>query len=291
MAANARQLKRRINSAKNIAQITKAMEMVAASKMKKAQAQALASRAYARALQASLSKIAANTPETLHPLLRHSTTGKTALVIIATDKGLCGPLNSTIFRFVTQWHQQAENPTYIPVGRKAVAFCQRLGLPIFAQFTDLPDHLSAGETLPLSTLLQDNFLSASISRAEFVYMDFVNTLSQKLRAIQLLPIALDTLADITDLPQQVQLTKEYTFEPSPKQILDQLLPYYIENTIYQILLESKASEHSARMVTMKNASQNAKDLMGDLKLSYNRSRQAAITAEIQEIATAAMTLS
>lgn len=285
MADNTRQLKRRIKSAQNTSQITKAMEMVAASKMRKAQTQALASRAYSRALQQSLQKIAAYSDHTLHPFLQDHGFGQKAVVLVSTDKGLCGSLNTHLFKAATQWLTGQDDAAVIAVGKKAIHFARKLGLNLYAQFSELPDQLTTADTLAISNLVMGRFSDHTFHQIDIIYMDFINTLSQHVRTWQLLPLAIEQ----TEFDLQLA-TKEYTFEPEPAQLLKSLLPYYIENTVYQILLESKASEHSARMVAMKNASQNAKDLVKDLKLSYNRQRQAAITNELLDITTATLTL-
>ena len=289
MAAN-RQIKRRISTAQNISKITKAMEMVAASKMKRAQSQALASRAFARAVQSSLSRVAAFTNPSLHPLLSMHEEGRDLLILVSTNKGLCGGLNSNLFKSSHNWIKQHQDYQVVAIGKKAVVFAQRMGWPILAQFTDIPETVSSPDAISISSLVMEKFLSHELKSVHIVYMDFINTISQKVRVTRLLPIAhTETAQD--DLELVPQTFKEYLFEPSPRDILDSLLPYYIENSIYQILLEAKASEHSARMVAMKSASENAIELVDELKLDYNKSRQAAITEELRDIATSSLTVS
>lgn len=286
--ANTRLIKRRITASQNIAKITKAMEMVAASKMKRAQEQATATRPYSRALQASLEKVSEHTASDTHPLLMIHDQGKDIAIIVSTDKGLCGSLNTILFKAAFQWHRQHPEGEFIAIGRKAVAFSRIAGFTIYAQFTDLPEKISLRDILPISTLLMDRFLDKEFRSATVLYMDFINTLSQKLTASQLLPIQSHTYVDETMVnPEAVG---EYIFEPNPKHILDQLLPYYIENTLYQTMLEGRASEQSARMVAMKNASENATELVGELRLLFNKSRQATITSELLDITTAALTV-
>lgn len=286
---NARQIKRRIAASQNISKITKAMEMVAASKMKKAQEQALATRPYSRALQNSLAKLGKYTDSSLHPFLRKPTTGAPVFLLISTNKGLCGALNPTLFKATLHEYQKYDNAKVIAVGKKAVAFAKIVGLELHAQFTDLPEQIKAGDVLPISSLVMDGFLNGTFSSVHLVYMDFINTLSQKVRVAQLLPMTADT--EYRDESMLVpEVSSEYVFEPSPAEILSTLLPYYIENSVYQAFLESKASEHSARMVAMKNASENAADLVSELKLLYNKSRQASITSELLDITTALLTV-
>ncbi|HYD35649.1 MAG TPA: ATP synthase F1 subunit gamma [Vitreimonas sp.] len=286
--ANTRQIKRRITASQNISKITKAMEMVAASKMRRAQEQATATRPYSRALQASLSKLGQFSDSSLHPLLAHHETGANAILLLSTDKGLCGSLNPTLFKATLQAYRQFEQPKLIAVGKKAIAFARIFGLELHAQFSNVPERLTNADTIAISTLIMDGFLSHEFKTVHIVYMDFINTLSQKVRLVQLLPLTQDVQAD--EALVSPELKAEYAFEPSPREILSQLLPYYLENSVYQAFLEGKASEHSARMVAMKNASENAAELVSELKLEFNKSRQASITNELLDITVAAMTL-
>jgi len=292
--ANQRQIKRRISTAKNISQITKAMEMVSASKMKRAQAQALAARPYTRALQASLQKVAKDLDTTIHPLLTRHYEGKHVLILVSTDKGLVGGLNNHLFKEAHDWIKQNKNGLVIPIGKKAVRFCQLAGATIHAQFTELAEKLTTSDIAPITTLITTGFLEKNFQTVSVVYMDFINTLSQKPREIQLLPLQQVTQngryeqADPAQMPSAIN--QEYIFEPSAQEILGDLLPYYIENTLYQAFLEAKASEHSSRMVAMKNASENAGDLMKELKLLYNKTRQANITSELIDMSTASLTV-
>jgi F-type H+-transporting ATPase subunit gamma len=284
--ANTRQIKRRITASQNISKITKAMEMVAASKMKRAQDQALSSRPYSHALLSSLKTLSQFSDPSLHPLLATHETGQDILILFSTDKGLCGGLNTTLFKQTLQWAHTHQNPAIVAIGKKAITFCRLAGLTIYAQFTELPERVTASDLVPISTLVIDGFMDLSFKSVHILYMDFINTLSQKPNTVQLLPIV---QADPQHDMITPQATSEYTFEPSAVTILKQLLPYYIENTIFQTMLESRASENSARMVAMKNASENAKELVGELKLIYNKSRQANITNELLDITTAALT--
>lgn len=285
--ANTRQIKQRIKAAGNISKITKAMEMVSASKMRRAQAQALATRPYTQALQDSLSTVAAAVSSSAHPLLNHHDTGKDVLVVFSTDKGLCGSLNPTIYKNMISWYQSKSNPTVIPIGKKAVAFSEFVGLDIYAQFTDLPDKIDTTTILPISTLIQEKFLSYEFRTVNILFMDFVSTLVQKPHLQQLLPVPKAQIAELSEQTIADQPAgSEYIFEPNPASILGQLLPYFVENSLYQALLEAKASEHSARMVSMKNASENAKELSQDLTLAFNKSRQSSITSELLDITTA-----
>ncbi len=284
--ANTRQIKGRINTAANISKITKALEMVSASKMRRAQMQALATRPYTRAIQNSLQKVAERIDSSIHPLLSTHQEGKDVLVLFSTDRGLCGGLNTNLFKSTGHWADDRQNISLIVIGKKAVTFAKKTGLPVLAQFTGLPEQLSVQDILPISTLVTNGFLSKEYRSVWLLHMDFINTLSQKAKFTQLLPLnAENLLGEATSTAQS-----EYLFEPNPQQILNELLPYYLENTLYQTLLEAKASEHSARMVAMKNASDNAKSLVSELKLIFNKSRQATITNELLDITTATMTV-
>ncbi len=289
--ASARTIKRRINTAGNIAKITKAMEMVSASKMRRAQDQALASRAYARAIHDSLHAVAALTDASHHPLLSSHTDGDDVLVIYSTDRGLCGGLNTHLFKSTLAWLKEHKNAQIIAIGKKAVAFARKTSLPLFAQFVSLPEKVGLSDVVSVSSMVTEGFLEHKFRSVAFIYMDFINTLTQKVRIAHLLPLH-DKLEKVTSDSDTVPMTEmaQYIFEPSPQDILNDLLPYYIEHTLYQTLLEAKASEHSARMVAMKNASDNARDLVGELRLLYNKSRQASITNELLDITTATLTV-
>ncbi|MBP9819748.1 ATP synthase F1 subunit gamma [Candidatus Woesebacteria bacterium] len=280
---NTRQIIQRIKTAGNITKITKAMEMVSASKMRRAQEQALATRPYTAALQHSLSTVVSVTKVATHPMMTPHTEGIPVALIISTDKGLCGSLNPNLFKSVLEWAHSNPNGQVIAVGKKAVAFCRFAGLPLFAQFTDMPDVVKPGDILSISSLVSSHFLDKTFRSVSIIYMDFITTLVQKVRLFQLLPLPkIETVGSIAE----PILAGEYIFEPSAQEILAQLLPYYLENSLYQAFLESRASEHSARMVSMKNASDNAKELVGELRLQYNKSRQASITSELLDITTA-----
>ncbi len=286
--ANSQQIKQRIKSAGNIAKITKAMEMVSASKMRRAQELALATRPYTLALQHSLATLAQSDQSgTLsHPLLQSHNEGIDVAIVISSDKGLSGSLNPTLFKNTIEWYRQHQDAQLIAVGRKAVAFATVVGLPIHAQFTDLPDQISLSETLPVTSLIKEGFLDKKFKTVSIIYMDFISTLVQKVKTIQLLPLPKIPVEEESLAIKQQE--KEYLLEPSAQNILNELLPYYLENAVFQAFLESKASEHSARMVAMKSASENAGELQDELTLEFNKTRQAAVTSELLDITTALM---
>lgn len=295
--SNIQSLKRRIKSAKNIKQITKAMEMVAASKMRRAQVQALSSRAYARKLQATMRTIAKLSSDYAHPLLTQPESGKDLILLISTDRSLAGSLNTNLFRNASEY-VDAHVPdrstlAFMVAGQKGVSFALSQKGNLEAQFNNIPDPITYQDTLSISSMIIKGFLDGTYKSVTVLYMDFVSTLVQQFRSDVLLPIKPQDYIDPTeeyaaDSEHDEVLAPAYTFEPSAPEILDWLLPYYVEMALYQIMLEAKASEHSARMVAMKNASENATEIISDLELDYNRSRQASITAEILDIATATM---
>ena len=287
--ANIRQLKRRIKSAQNTSKITKAMEMVAASKMMRSQNQALEARPYSEALFNSLQTVAQYTESSVHPLLEVHATGKEVLVVISTDKGLAGSLNTNLLKATLEWFEQHPNGEMIAVGKKAVNFARLAGIPIYAQFTELNEAVTTVDILPISTLVMEKYLDLELKSVDILFTDFINTLSQKATRRQLLPL-------IQDIPFNdesmitAEISSEYTFEPDTKSLLEQLMPLYIEQTIFHLMLEARASEHSARMVAMKNASENAGDLVDELNLLFNKSRQATITTELLDMIGATMSL-
>lgn len=281
---NTRLIKRRIRSAQNIAKITKAMEMVSASKMRRAQQQVQASRPYASKLHEVLSTIATHTNPELHPLLQQSS-GRPCLLLISTDRGLCGGLNTNLFKSAIEFMEHHPDTVVVVVGKKAQEFAQRVGWSIAASFVGLPEKVSFNDVVPVAELIRDGFLKKEFSTVHALHMKFVNTLTQSPATTQLLPLASSDFESET-----IGEEGEYAFEPSAKEILDTLLPYYVEMEVYQLVLDAKASEHSARMISMQNASNNAKDVVGSLRLEYNKGRQAGITKELLEITTASLTL-
>lgn len=284
--SSARQIKQRIKTAGNISKITKAMEMVSASKMRRAQSQALATRPYTRALQESLQRLANEVQTDVHPFLTEHGNGIDVAVIISTDKGLCGGLNQNLFKEAIKWQKQHKDSKLVVVGRKAIAFARVYGLDVHAQFSDLPDTIGSNDTIAVSALVSKAFIDQEFKTVSVIYMDFISTLVQKVRTTQLLPLPKEVSDTLSGENKETKETTEYLFEPSPEEILDDLLNYYLENTVYQSFLEAKASEHSARMVAMKNASENAGELMKELQLQFNKSRQAGITSELLDITTA-----
>jgi F-type H+-transporting ATPase subunit gamma len=283
--ASLRDIRRRIRSVRSTAQITKAMELVAASRMRRAQLRVLASRPYAEAMSAMIRQLglARKEGEVLHPLLQQrATRHRVGLVMLTTDRGLCGALNTNLIRRGTEFLLSAEQEMeLVTVGRKGQDFMARRGRAIRATFTHLGDRPEYMSIVPIARVVIDDFEAGRIDAAYLLYPKFISTLAQRPQIDQLLPI---------EPPAEMaggQRAAEYIYEPDPRAILDELLPRYVEVQIFQAVLETIASEQSARMVAMRAANDNAKELIDGLTLTYNRARQAAITAEVNEIASAA----
>ena len=293
MAANTRDIRRRIKSVKNTSQITKAMQMVAAAKMRKAQNAALAGRSYAELLRKVLASLADKQDEdSPHALLEKREVKKEIVLVISTDKGLCGALNTNLFRELTKF--DPAKTVFVCVGRKGLQYLSRAQREILADF-NLKESFHFLESKQVSKFIMDKFTSGEVDRVSVAFTDFVNTLTQVPRVTSILPITNFEVADVLSSAEAkvaapTAESTEYLFEPSADAVLDAVLPHYVHFQVYQMVLDSRASEHSARMVAMKNATDNAKQLIKDLTLEYNKVRQAAITTEILEIATAQIAL-
>ncbi|MCB1207576.1 MAG: ATP synthase F1 subunit gamma [Verrucomicrobiae bacterium] len=291
--ANLRDIRRRIKSVKNTAQITKAMQLVAASKMKKAQDQATSGRPYAELLNRVLNNLSERTTAEDHPLLRDEDGGPELVILITTDKGLCGPLNTNLLRLVME--QVPKDSTFITIGNKGRQAVVRQKRGLLADFS-VKDPVSFVETKPVSDFVMERFLSGEFNRVRVAFTNFVNTIKQEPLLETLLPICPIELGKKKDFEGMGEDTVPcipegpeyggYLFEPSTRDVLDVAVPQYVGYQFYQMMLESRASEHSARMVAMKSATDNAKQMIKDLTLEYNKQRQAAITAELLEITTA-----
>ncbi len=272
-------LRRRIKSVKNTSQITKAMQMVAAAKMRKAQAAALAGRPYQEMLTRVLAAIKGRVESTSHELLAVRPINRELILIFSTDKGLCGPLNTNLFRELPNLDR--EKTEFAVMGRKAVQYVARTRRNLAADFA-LKDSVRFADIRPIAKFVSEKFISGEIDQVRVLYPKFVNTLTQQPVMRNLLPVPAEEL-DIHGEPNQ---GGEYLFEPDAHGVLDAILPHYIAFQLFQMALNARASEHSARMVAMKNATDNAKELIKDLTLEYNKVRQANITTELLEITTA-----
>jgi F-type H+-transporting ATPase subunit gamma len=287
-----RDIRRRIRSVKNTAQITKAMQMVASSKMVKAQQGALNFRPFAAMAGELMSHLSADTGDYKHPLMEKREVRHRVVIVISTDKGLCGALNTNLFREVSKF--DTATTQFIAVGKKAAQFIARTKRKLLAEFS-YHDTPKFDEARAISAFVQKEFLEGRADAVDVVYTRFVNTLTQRPDARELLPMssaeslmkeAREEAGQPTVEPQRY----DFLFEPDPVTVMDRLVVYFVHFRVAQLLLEAKASEHSARMVAMKNATDNAEQLVKQLTLEYNKMRQASITKELLEIASAAMAL-
>jgi len=281
---SARDLRRRIRSINSTAQITRAMQMVAASKMRKAQDAALKTRAFAQLLYRIQRRATTQSVDFTHPLLEVREVRKRAIILVGGDKGLCGALNSNLFRMAAQY--DSANTVFITAGKKAAQFVARSGRRLVAEFA-YGDTPRFEEARAIGTFARDLFLKREVDEIRIVGTRFINTLTQQAASIEFLPIGQITTLTIQGAESEDELAargNEIMFEPSPEALLDFLLPRYLNIVLYQVLLNAKASEQSARMVSMKNATDNADDLIKDLTLEYNKLRQGTITKELLDIA-------
>ncbi|EKD90622.1 MAG: ATP synthase gamma chain [uncultured bacterium] len=300
--ANTRELRRRIKSVKNTAQITKAMQMVAATKMRRAQSQALSGRPYSQTLNQALTQLLPRIESGLHPLLQSNDASKNGIILLSTDKGLAGALNTNLFRAALNFSKDHKDIDFFTQGKKARQFAAKLGKNLVADFEN-PDTVTFRQAIQISKVVVDPFLKGELKEVYLIYPDFVSTLRQEPKVIKLLPIDIEALKSFINI--QLENTahprgeskviskdhlggghQDFLFEPNLNDLLDFILIHFIQTKIYQALLETKASEHSARMMAMQNATENAKELVGDLTLSYNQTRQESITRELLEITSA-----
>jgi F-type H+-transporting ATPase subunit gamma len=290
--ATLREVNRRISSVRNIAQITRAMQMVAASRMKRAQDAILAARPYSDELREALARVAGAVGADVDPLLARRPVRRVGLVVITTDRGLVGSLNANAVRAVlrhiaeeaSRSGEEAEISA-ITVGRKGRDALRRAGVPIAAHFAQLGDRPSFADITPIARLVTEDFLAGTYDRIELAYSSFINTLSQRPTVVTVLPVEQPEMGEAA-----TETNDEYLFEPSPEAVLSRLLPHFVAVDIYRAVLENLASEQSAQMVAMRNATDNARELIGDLTLVYNKTRQANITREMTEIAAGAEAL-
>jgi F-type H+-transporting ATPase subunit gamma len=282
--ASSREVRRRIKSVTNIGQITKAMELVAASRLRRAQESALASRRYTQTLDQMVEHLVRRTDPENHPLLQQNDSSKVLMVVFGPDKGLCGALITNLLREVAHYKAQGADIEYVTMGKRAREIVRKLGGSIVA---DVPLHEKPrlSDVTPLTKIVVEDYGSGNYGQVVIAYTDFVSVLRQQAQVKPLLPLDTKTMASLTSQDNQPQA--EYLYEPSADEVLSQLLPRYVELSVYQALLEALASEYAARMMAMKNAGDNANDLKQELTLTYNQLRQASITAELAEIASGA----
>jgi F-type H+-transporting ATPase subunit gamma len=284
--ANTRTIRRRIKGVQNTAKITRAMEMIASSKMRKAQERGLAGRPYSEKIKQVIADLATvtTTDEGVHPLLQRRSVNKIAIIHITPDRGLSGGLDANLNRKTANFIVQQKVPvSLISVGRRGIDFMRRYNREVRAEFSKIGDKPSLIDTLPISHILIDDYSNGLIDTAYIVYAQFVNTMRQIPVMQQILPVIPDEKAR--------SKKQDYIFEPSPMAVLDKLLPRFIESEIYHAIMESIASEQSARMVAMRNATESANDLLQALTLAYYKARQESITSELLDIVGGASAIS
>ncbi|MBF7081551.1 F0F1 ATP synthase subunit gamma [Desulfallas sp. Bu1-1] len=274
--ASLRDLRRRIKSIKSTQQITKAMKAVSAAKMRRAQESVLAARPFARRMRDVLGRVGSASVGLKHPLLAVREPNRVAYVIVTADRGLCGGFNANIIKKAVQEMKDRPNVEVVTIGRKGRDYFRRRGYNIAQQYVGIGETADIGLARRVAKFVMDKYAAEEYDEVYLIYSQFVNVLVQKPVVQKLLPV---------EPPEGEDDGKrvDYIFEPDAEQIMGRLLPMYVENAMFQALLESKAGEHSARMTAMDNATSNAADMIDRLTLSMNRARQAAITKEISEI--------
>ena len=278
-----RDLRRRAKSIKNIEQLTRAMQLVAASKMRRAQDAVLASRPFEEKLRSVLNELAPYADPEISPLLRTREIKRVGVVLITSERGLVGPMNTILLRQVLRFAEQQPAASYIGVGKKGINSLRRLRAPIVAEFT-VPDRPSTDDTNAIARAAVDEFTSGNVDEVYLAFTKFINTIRQEPTVRRLLPLVPEEEDLDTAAPTQ------YLFEPDPETVLGQILPRLVEVSVYQAILESKASQFSAQMVAMRNATDAAGDLIDELTLAANKARQTRITKEMLEIASGAEAL-
>ena len=277
-----REIRRRIGSVGNIKQITRAMQFVAASKLRRAQDSTLAARPYSDKLDEVLADVAAVVDPEHHPLLAEEGEGTRLIVLFTSDRGMAGSLNTNTIRFAMQEiTRSTEDLQVVTVGRKGTAAMRRAHVPLAASFDGFGDKPAFADVLPLARLVSDDFLAGTYSKVHLIYPAFISTLVQRPEIRRLLPVK-PSPDHLEGIPGH-----QFIFEPDPGRVLEQLMPRYVATRLFQAVLELTASEQSSRMIAMRNATDNAQELIDDLTLTYNKVRQSNITREMIEIATGA----
>jgi F-type H+-transporting ATPase subunit gamma len=296
--ASTRDIRRRIKSVKSTAQITKAMQLVASAKMKKAQDQATNGRAYAELFNKVLVSLRESGDEGTHGFFTEGRGTKTLVLLITTDKGLCGALNTNLLKKLHLAGLDPQTTDYITIGRKGAQMVARTQRRLIADFP-IKDPAKFAEIRAVGKFMQHKFIGGEYRRVLVAFNNFINTVTTVPMIEQLLPVNPVTLGgkrafekdeSLLKVKQSAAFDLQYDFEPTPVAVFEAILPQYVNHTLYQMLLEARASEHSSRMVAMKNATDNAKQMIKDLTLEYNKVRQAAITNELLEITTAKLAL-
>ena len=279
--AGGREIKTKIKSVQNTRKVTRALEMVSASKIRKAQEKMKTSRPYARLIKQVIGHVAKAHSDYVHPfMVARSEVKRVGYVVISTDRGLCGGLNSQLFRRILadmrEWQGKGVEIDVVCVGQKAATFFRRLKVGMLASVTHLGENPQVEQLIGVVKVMLDGYTDKQIDRVTLCFNDFVNTMTQKPTLAPLLPLPVSETLEATH-------DWDYIYEPDAKTVLDEVMTRYVESLVYQAVLENLASEHAARMVAMKSASDNATKMIGSLNLIYNKARQAAITQEISEI--------
>lgn len=286
MPVSSRLIRRRIRSIANTRKITKAMELVAASKMRKSVSMAVSSRAYSSTAKSIVEEVRRLVDPQTHPLLAGRAVSKTSLVIVAaSDRGLCGGFNSQIVKKTLEFlaARTETDIRVVTVGKRAEAAIRKAGFSILAAFEAISNAPSYERTRPVGELAYREFMEKRADRVFVMYTDYRSAVSQVPTAAQLLPVIPENELTRAVMDEEPSDYAKAIFEPNPREVLDRLLPRLLETRVYQALLESSASEHSSRMMTMRSATDNATDMLDDLTFTYNQARQAGITREISEI--------
>ena len=280
-----REIRRRIRSVRNIQQVTKAMQTVAASRMRRAQQSVLASRPYEERLRSILNDLAPHADPEVNALLARREVKRAAIILISTDRGLVGALNTNVIRAALRHAENLPSATYVAVGRKAIGQLRRLRQPLAAEFSGFSERPTTRDTSIVARVAIEEFTSARVDEVFIVYTKFINTLRQIPTVRRILPL----VPEEEDIDELAPL--QYLFEPDADTVLAAVLPRLVELTVYQAALDNAASEQSARMVSMRNATDNASELLDDLTLAANKARQGRITKEMLEIASGAEAIS
>ncbi|MCS6835045.1 MAG: ATP synthase F1 subunit gamma [Anaerolineae bacterium] len=289
--ATPKEVRKRIRSVKNISQITRALEAVSASRVRRAQARVLATRAYAAKALEILLNLQNAMKGTSHPMLTERTpVNKVMVVLITSERGLAGAYNTNVLRVAERFEDRVGKPIqWVAIGKKGRDTLIRSGANVVAEFSDLPPEPTIGDILPVAKLAIDAFLSGEVDEVFIAYTDFINMLAQRPTVVGWLPLTTHAEARsiagdlLKEMPHLSEGARDYEFEPNAAAVLDEIVPRFTQLQLFQALLESQASEHAARMAAMRNATDNANSLVQDLTLEYNKARQASITSEILDI--------
>lgn len=297
-----KQVKNKIVATKKTGQVTKAMEAVSAVKMRKSQERALSGRPYVRAALRILSRIARSQDGLSHPYMEARQNGKRLLIVATSDKGLAGSVNSAVLKLVDQAVASGEEIELVPIGRKAVEYAARMNLVTHGTYTNISDDVTVDDVYEISRRVMELFAGKKYRSVEVVYQNFLSTFEQSPNRRRILPVDPEELMMVlssirprtgrfSENTEEAPSVTDYLIEPSPESVLESLIPRLVQILLYHALLEGKASEHSARMVAMKNATDKSKELVKSLTIKYNKVRQAAITAEVSEITAGAEAMS